>query len=363
MSKNILEFGAVGDGITDCTKALMQAAVYQGSVYFPEGTYIITRQINAGKALSWYGEGENSIIKLLPLYFENPECYKNRTVYNTTMLKMEEGEHFEIRNLTFDANKESYAKALLPEKDTNSPDNEKTRRNDHIVCIEVFGTKKLIMDGCTIKNAIIEGAYIDRTADICITRSTFSGNGFELEDASGLHILGGYLDAPAIRISDCKFDNNGFNGLLLNNVYGAVVNNISCCGNHYDGIALWNGSSRCLLSNIFCDGNRAGICFRGDDKGWQADMPREEQKERCYSTNNIINGLITLNNRSGIMWGCAQHIYIYGWICRDSYAHELFYKQPDYEIICNIYGAHLMPCEEMILDRSDDPQAFQAVIS
>ena len=362
MSRSILEFGAVGDGATDCTGALMQAAVYPGTVYFPEGTYLISRQINAGKTLCWRGEGASSVIRLIPTQLENREHYKNRIVYNTTMLKMEAGTHFELRDLTFDANKEAYAKALLPEQDAaESADGEKTRRNDHIVCVEVFGTKKLIIDGCTFCNAIIEGVYIDRTADICITRSSFSGNGFPLEDASGLHILGGYAGEPAIRVSDCKFDHNGFNGLLLNNVYGAAVSNISCCGNHYDGAALWNGSSRCVLSNVFCEGNRAGLCFRGDDKGWQADRPRAGQRERCCSTNNIVNGLITLNNRSGIMWGCAQHIYLYGWVCRDRFAHELFYVQPDSGITCRVYGAHLTPREAVILDRSDAPDAFQAV--
>lgn len=363
MRKSILEFGAVGDGVTDCTGALMQAAVYEGSVYFPEGTYIITRQINTRSTLCWVGEGANSIIRLIPAYFENREEYKGRIVYNTTMLKMENGAHFELRDLTLDANKEAYAAALLPEADISSLDGEKTRRNDHIVCVEVFGAKKVIMDGCTVKNAIIEGAYIDHTADICITRCSFTGNGFPLEDASGLHILGGYDSAPSIMISDCRFSENGFNGLLLNNVYGAVVNNISCCRNGYDGAALWNGSGRCMLSNVFCEGNRAGLCFRGDDHGWEQDMPRAGESERCYSTNNIIHGLITSGNRSGILWGCAQHILLYGWVCRDSYAHELFYREPDGEITCSIYGANLMPREDMILDRSDAPDAFQAVLS
>ncbi len=360
MSKSILEFGAAGDGVTDCTGALMQAACCQDTVFFPEGIYIITRQINTGRTLRWIGEGAGSIIRLLPKYFENPERYKNRTVYNTTMLRMENGAHFELRSLTLDANKDAFAAALLPEKDTDSPDGELTRRNDHIVCIEVFGAERLIIDGCTVKNAIIEGAYIERTADICITRSDFSGNGFPLDDASGLHILGGYPEAPSIRVSDCRFHGNGFNGLLLNNVYGAAVQNISCCKNGYDGVALWNGSGRCMLSNVFCEGNRAGICFRGDDHGWEADSPRPGEAERCRSTENTVHGLITLQNRSGIMWGCAQHIFLYGWVCRDSYAHELFFRQPGGDVTCSIYGAHLTPQEGMILDRSDAPEAFHA---
>ena len=354
MSINILEFGAVGDGATDCTDALMQAAAYDGTVYFPKGTYIIKRQIDAGNYLRWTGEGSETVIKLTPEIHGEPKFYKNKTVYVTKMLKMENGSIFELHNIKFDADKDAFDRDEY---------NNGSSRLDHTSCVEVWKADKIILDGCDFTNALIEGVYIQETSDITITRCSFCGNGYRLDDASGLHIFGNFQESPSIRISDCKFFGNGFNGLLLNGIYGAVVNNISCCDNGYDGVALWNGASRCMFSNIFCENNRAGIHFRGDDRGWQRDSVRDYNEERCFSTRNIINGLVTSKNKYGILWGCSRDIILYGWVGSDEYSHCLFYEETETDVTANIFGAVLFPTEGDILDESDNPDRFRAMIT
>lgn len=77
---NVLDYGAVGDGTTDCTTAIQAAftAAYNGgtqpvkTVYFPSGTYVVSSQLNcrcaivgengafnsgAGAVIKWTGSG------------------------------------------------------------------------------------------------------------------------------------------------------------------------------------------------------------------------------------------------------------------------------------------------------------------
>jgi hypothetical protein len=74
---NVLDFGAVGDGVTNDTAAIQAAAnAADGKVlFFPKGTYLVSEQGTAYGAvnycvypdianLSWQGEGDESIIKL-----------------------------------------------------------------------------------------------------------------------------------------------------------------------------------------------------------------------------------------------------------------------------------------------------------
>lgn len=77
--KNVLEFGANPDGITDCYDAL-KAAVLEaeaeggGSIYFPRGTYAMSRHdqysglyLSSGKPITFVGDGAGiSVLKMLP---------------------------------------------------------------------------------------------------------------------------------------------------------------------------------------------------------------------------------------------------------------------------------------------------------
>jgi hypothetical protein len=61
---NVLDFGAVGDGVTDDTVAIQNAVATQSSIYFPDGTYLISGTIGQNSATTWIGNGfDKSIIK------------------------------------------------------------------------------------------------------------------------------------------------------------------------------------------------------------------------------------------------------------------------------------------------------------
>ena len=72
----VTDFGAVGDGITDCTEAINRALfqlycragnnpAVRRSLFFPAGTYLITNTLNIPTWASLYGEGLDASIILL----------------------------------------------------------------------------------------------------------------------------------------------------------------------------------------------------------------------------------------------------------------------------------------------------------
>ena len=73
---SVLDFGAVGDGVTDCTAAINRALFQlfcrqsnpqiRRSLFFPAGVYIVSGPINIPSYATLYGEGaDNSIIQMV----------------------------------------------------------------------------------------------------------------------------------------------------------------------------------------------------------------------------------------------------------------------------------------------------------
>ena len=190
--KSIREFNATGDGVTDDTSAIKQAAESGEAIFFPPGTYILNEQIDlSGVDIHWYGAGDLSTIKLMPADTSRKifDKDKGKNVFKTSMLFIEDGGELEFHNIKFDANKDSFKEDILQNGSTS---------DDHVVCIEIYGSKRLVLDGVTIVNALIEGVYVYRTQNISVTRSKFIGNGYceSQSDASGMQIGGGYKRPP-----------------------------------------------------------------------------------------------------------------------------------------------------------------------
>jgi hypothetical protein len=66
---NVLDFGAVGDGVADDTAAFLAALTASSNVYVPEGTYCVNASnsagclITSGTGYNVFGSGEKSVIK------------------------------------------------------------------------------------------------------------------------------------------------------------------------------------------------------------------------------------------------------------------------------------------------------------
>jgi pectate lyase len=91
---NVLDYGAVGDGVADDTAAV-QAAVDTGrSVYFPEGTYLIKNSILLTQSQTLFGDGmQKSILK----------CVASAAVTNLNSFSVQ-ADYIFFNNLTFDVN-------------------------------------------------------------------------------------------------------------------------------------------------------------------------------------------------------------------------------------------------------------------
>ncbi|MBR7038128.1 MAG: right-handed parallel beta-helix repeat-containing protein [Oscillospiraceae bacterium] len=347
----IYDFGAAGDGVTDDTQALQAAATCGETVWFPAGIYLLRGALEGGAVVRWIGVHESSIIRLEPYESMRRKGYEGGTVFTNTMLTMRRGSALSLRSLRFDANKEAF------DADAGGYG---TTRHDHTVCVEVFGGARVTLKDCTFTNALIEGVYIDRTPDVFITGCRFHHNGFWREDASGIQIATMRDPDTHIRLYDCAFDENGFNGLLLNDVEHVTASDITCHGNGFDGIAFWGGSSRCSLERITLTENRGALYFgRGytpvrDNAEYYAGMPV------CKDIS--IRGLVTEGNGFGICWGCAEDIKIDGWYGRDAYVHRLYYLGAERPVTAVISGADLAPSEGFLHDECDAPDLFQVCV-
>src|SRR6185312_10426840 len=68
---NVLDYGAVGDGKTDCTKAFNNAfavtGLSGGSIYIPTGQYLLeTGAVTVANTVTVYGDGMYNSVVLLP---------------------------------------------------------------------------------------------------------------------------------------------------------------------------------------------------------------------------------------------------------------------------------------------------------
>lgn len=76
---SVKDFGAVGDGVADDTAAIQAAVNAAGGVYFPEGTYLVSAQINVSSNNSLYGNGDAVIA---PYGAYNGTCFRGDNVSN-----------------------------------------------------------------------------------------------------------------------------------------------------------------------------------------------------------------------------------------------------------------------------------------
>ena len=152
---SIKSFGAVGDGTTDDTDALLAAAASGELVYFPQGTYILGAQISQTTGLYWFGDNSRkTIIKLIPKDKSMPEEYGGNTVYNCYMIaqtKDNYGHDTYITGITLDGNKDAF--------DADSLGNGASRR-DHTTCLNLYRPDSVYLHDVVVKNALIDGCYI-----------------------------------------------------------------------------------------------------------------------------------------------------------------------------------------------------------
>lgn len=307
---NVRAFGAMGDGVTNDTEAIKKAIETGKAVYFPSGTYLLYEQITANQNICLYGDGEKSIIKLAPYDQSRPEEYEGRTVYNVYMLSVAEETpvRVELQDIVLDANKEGYEADALGNGSS---------KDDHTTCIDFKKPTSVKMRNVTIRNALIEGAYIwcgENTEYVQIDSCRFLDNGFYQEDASGLHIEGELGNAV---VSNCIFARNGFHGLLIAGNNGKF-HNITSHENGWDGVCMWGCASYNMLSNVYCFGNRGGIHIKCNYSSWITDDDAWDSAK-----GNMLTNISTKGNTYGILLGASEGTKICGIRSEDEYCYAL----------------------------------------
>lgn len=303
---SVKAFGAKGDGVTDDTNALRAAARSGEAIFFPAGTYLLLGQIDMSADINWIGEGEKSVIKLMPYDRSRLEEYGGNIVANCYMIYHPNGERYSIslQGIVLDANKQAYAEDVY---------NNGTSLYDHTTCLDLHNPKSVYLNNVEVRNALIEGCYIlaQDGGSICISNCSFHDNGEHQVDASGLHIEG---NGTHTIVSNCEFNYNGFHGLLLGGTYGASISNVSCCDNGYGGVVLWGGASHNTLSGVYCVGNHYGLMLKSTYNSNTTDEGYDDSW-MVSASGNTINALTTEGNYYGIVFGHSDNNVICGWNC------------------------------------------------
>lgn len=157
--KNVRDYGATGDGVTDDTVAIRAALVGGGAIYFPAGTYLVKDPTNVADAVVLapasnsllFGEGDLSILKLGP-----------HSTIKHNIFRLDNKTNVTIRDLKLDGNKAVQTGTL--------------DEYSHAIRI-VDGSSNITVEDCTIIDAKGDGVYVGYEATpSAITERTFINN-------------------------------------------------------------------------------------------------------------------------------------------------------------------------------------------
>lgn len=112
---NVQDYGALGNGVTDDTKAIQAALEAAGraapaTLYFPAGTYMLNGMIEIKNNVSWLGESrDTSFIKAGPAFASSVEPHWQALIYSDSSTV----NRIEFKSLSFDGNSNLGKKSLF----------------------------------------------------------------------------------------------------------------------------------------------------------------------------------------------------------------------------------------------------------
>ena len=262
---SVLDFGAVGDGVTDDTAAINRA-LYQiycrevnpqirRSLFFPAGVYKITDTINIPPYATLYGEGaDNSVISLVDAGGAVPYAAQTADSLQQTGVNIGTNgatppEYITITNLGFQsvdpmANTFLVAQANncrflnvsfygpLTAADLNSNTNS-TVGVDFSSTISLI-CNQIVFDACVFNGTVYGVNTLQQIEGITFTNSEFNTLYQGIVLGNGSVVNGG---ATGVRITSNLFNNIYLEGILFGNVtLNASGHNIFYdVGNHFTG--------------------------------------------------------------------------------------------------------------------------------
>ncbi|MCX8474934.1 MAG: glycosyl hydrolase family 28-related protein [Sphingomonas sp.] len=287
---SIRDFGAVGDGVTNDTPALLAALAVSNSIYFPEGEYALGAsnssgaRITSGTGYYFYGEGERSVIR--------------RAGYNpdSCCLMFDSGSATAwIEGITF--------------KDLKFLGDVATLHHEEIFghLLVLHGVKRVRLDSCYFEGPRSDAVLIGsgpgggterHNFDVTVTNCVFDG---VVHGTDGGRNAISFIDIDGASITGCTFrrwSKNNMPGSLCfepDESFG-IIRNVTISDNHFTE----------------CSGNRGHIALSVDNipnDNWGniviSSNVISDNNAVCIYSNPTLggtgNGLVVANN---MMRGC-----------------------------------------------------------
>ena len=176
---NVLDYGAVADGITDCTKAINSAlsAGENGTVYFPSGTYVISGYVQIRSNTQIVGEGQDSVIMAAPGLSSG-----------STMLYINGVQNITIKNISISGNSTVNTRA--------SGYSDK----DGIHLLDIWNSSIISIVGCTFKDNIYAAIRNIGSSNVTVDTCNF------------LNVDCGFITLGEKDMENLTVENSYFNG-------------------------------------------------------------------------------------------------------------------------------------------------------
>jgi hypothetical protein len=287
---SVLDFGAVGDGQTDCTDAINRA-LYQlycrevnpqirRSLFFPAGVYVVSGTINIPTYATLYGEGSNnSIISLVNgggsvAYVAQTADSLQQTGNNIGTNNATPPQDITISNLGFQSI-DPLSSIFLVDQSVScrfqnvsfaGPGTTSTLTSDsaQTKCVDFSSSvgyvcDQIVFDGCQFSGTTWASYTNQQVKAVVFSNSKLDTlyTGFEL----GGEPPTGSTGPTGVRITNNMFDNIYAEGIIFGtycNLSASANNAFYDVGNHFDGIAspalsivVLNNSNNVSISDLF----------------------------------------------------------------------------------------------------------------
>lgn len=251
---NVLDYGAVGDGIADDTAAIVAAMAARPRVYLPAGTYKTTSTITIPGGSVVFGDGNNTIIK--------PSSAA------TSFVTLLQDAASQITDMCIDGtNVGESAIGVFCGQESGGGDSNPTlarlriQNFDGLNAVGLYIRKALrvVIEQCyiftnyygvyiyestgqypttvwmahsTVSSSVVEGVYFNNGYQVCFDNCIFESNGKE-----GVKLYRGSGEAYLGKLTNCWFEDNQFGQPSRTSLYQLSVNaNGGTGGMHLDNV-------------------------------------------------------------------------------------------------------------------------------
>lgn len=257
---NVKDFGAVGDGVTDDTesiqKALNDTNKYK-TIYFPEGTYIVTNLVvSSNTILQGAGQG-NTILKHSDTFTTDTFAKYSRTspILSTYTADASIVENVKVYDITIDGNVDNLTITDTEIIPTLTPCN-----------VWLYRVNDCEIKNCSVVNSIGSGIMLHGCNNITIKDNVVKNCGIDTLDSvsmsrNGISILGSYYDdslstnveflSTNIVVKDNTISEANQEGVMFSYTENLMIsdNNIYDCGDRgIEGDSFFSGAEKCLLT-------------------------------------------------------------------------------------------------------------------